>query len=59
MELSVVFIKIAEIVLINLLIPQSRGTFYGWETPPRPLTGSILHLFFSGLYICSIENPLA
>ena len=50
-----VFIEIDEIVLINPLTPDLGGLLKLGDTP-RPTAGSILHLFFSVLYIYSIDN---
>ena len=45
-------------VSINPLIPQSWGIYLNLGDTPRPPAGSILHLFFSGLYSISIMLSL-
>jgi hypothetical protein len=45
-----------EIVLINPLYPPILGDFLKLGDTPRPPAGSILHLFFSGLYLSAQDH---
>ena len=48
----------AEILSINPLYPPSMGDILKLGVSPRPPTGSILHLFFSGLHIFSFRYSI-
>ena len=57
MELSIIFIEIAEITLINPLVPQSWGTFESGGHPQSPDRKYPVPLFNQTSIYVSLKTP--